>query len=425
MSTSQEISNLIGNYGKLSFPVLGVIEIHQKYSYAINSNFRETFLNDFPKEKHVEIIENHLSRLQSNTQLHHKGNIFNVDTFQVTDQTSYLFYSLSNFSVHHSFLWLKHDLLNTLNPILGFADILEESEDIPADDLIFLGKIKKNAEKLYQQIQKLALLQNLENKSFELEGIYELSDFTTEFINQLQGNNIFSQIDQVEMDYSVKVSDRIIHPDFINTLEEYLKILSSYQENTSVQLSSSSKASLIILRFLLPNCLIPDSFMEQIEEVNSYITDCKPINKIQTNTINFLVLRVFCESFGAHFILSKSENDISIEIQLPGLSAKTKIQKPKHTSGFKKEENFKKLKFNELPPDLHAELVDICLQFDGLFILDNWQELSNKLKSLDKTYDNKPLESIISSIDKGIQSFDIEILREVYHECKAIIESET
>lgn len=159
MSISNKISNIVGIYKNLSIPILGESVIKRGINFLINDKFYELFLKGNLEENHLEIIKNHISKIKLNQKIHHEGNIYQVDETSITNGDIYYFYNLSSESVQHSFLWLKHDLLNILNPIMGFADVLEESDEIAKDDKILIQKIRSNSHKLYQQIQKLSLLQ--------------------------------------------------------------------------------------------------------------------------------------------------------------------------------------------------------------------------------------------------------------------------
>jgi len=417
MALSNKISNLVGNYNSLSFPVLGVFKLRDESNFLVNDNFRKTFLSDNKEDLHQEIIKNHISRLKDHSKFHHKGNIYQVDEVDLVKGVKYYFYSLSNKSVHHSFLWLKHDLLNILNPIMGFSDVLEESDTLNEEDQILVKKIKNNSNKLYDQIQKLALLQNLDINNNQNTGAYEISDFIYELKNQLIANNIFEGSSKTEIAHQGKVSARIIQSDFRSTLEEHLEYLSKFQKIKDIKILSVFNNQFFNVIIQLPECQPPSSYNEMIEEVDHFILKCQPIQKLQLSTLNYLILNELCDSFGGKIYQKKIKNDIVIELNLPSLSKENEIKNikasEKETLDFIPRNNI----FKDMPDELFQSIRKACIKFDGLIILDEWQNICNRLIEINNIHHDSTLKKIIDEIQIGINSFDVERLRNIYNQC--------
>lgn len=417
MIMNREISKLSGNYGSLSFPVLGVLKGKTEESYFVNEVFIKTFLSDFTDDESSDLIKEKIKKLIQSDQVHHKGNIYTIDNLGLDDGVKYYLYSLSNQSVNHSFLWLKHDLLNILNPIMGFADILEDSDDLIEEDLVLAKKIKNNSDKLYHQIQKLSLLQNLENKQNIKSGSYDIEDFIKELSNQLLVNNIVDNISKTEVAHQGKVSDRIIQSDFRSTLEEHIEYLTNFQKHKDLKILSVFYNQTFRIKILLNECHPPESYLELIEEVDNFINDCQPITKLQISAVNFLILNEICDIFGAQIKQRKEANDIIIEISLPSLTNEEDIitlaAGDNEILGISHTDNY----FKEMPIELYSQIKDLCMQFDGLLILDEWQKVNEQLLIINSKFNNEYLDFIIKEINTGIQSFDVERLRKIYQKC--------
>lgn len=416
MALTNKISKLVGNYALLSFPVLGVLKVRSGINLLINDTFYDTFLIDYPIDMHYDIVSNQLKFLKDDKLIHHKGNVYQVDEFDISNDVHYFFYSLTKESVNHSFLWLKHDLLNVINPIMGFSDVLDESDEIPEDDLVLIRKIKSNAEKLYDQIQKLALLQSLESKNKLLSGTYEIEDFIKELSNQLSANQL-DIVNRTKISHSGKVSDRIIQSDFRNTLEEHIKYMSSFQKTHNIEILSQYNNRNFIVKIFLQNCEPPSTYLDRIQDVDLFITKCEPINNLQTNTLNYLILSEICNTIGATIQQLKHDKHIIIQLNIPSLSDEKEI-KPNINGIDKKHITKEKTNlFKEMPEDLFTQMKSICINFDGLLILDEWQKVCDQLLHLNKKHKNPELKNLIKTIQSAIQSFDVEVLRNTYNQC--------
>jgi hypothetical protein len=417
MKFSNKISKLIGTYSSLSIPVLGELEIQNGINFLINKKFHNLFLKDKPQENHLEIIKKQVERIKVHQKIHHKGNIYNVDETTVSKGVKYYFYSLALESVHHSFLWLKHDLLNILNPIMGFADVLAESEEIATEDQILAQKIRSNSNNLYHQIQKLSLLQSLNQEDDNKNGTYELSDFIKEITNQLLANNSIDHIEKIEISHNGKVSDRIIQSDFRSSLEEHLKYLISFQDKKELKILALHYNDTFRIKFQITQCVLPSQYLKEIDDVEQFINNSQAITKLQIPSLNYLILSELCHSIGASVFLKTNRETVVVELQLPSLSSKTDIKQSETQipQGFRTKQEASSLK--SVPPQLQSELKQVCSQFDGLLILDEWQKLSKKLQRINTVYQSPELENIILEIDTGVQSFDVEKLRGLYQTC--------
>jgi len=420
MSFSKKISKIEGNYNQLSFPVLGVSNIKNNTTFLINEAFEEAFIQNQFINAPIEIIKIHFNKLENNHQIHDKGNIYLVDEFQIENGVKYYFYSLSKQSVQHSFLWLKHDLLNILNPIMGFADVLEESEEMAKEDLVLVQKIKKNSDRIYHQIQKLALIQNLETQNNQSIGTYEIEDFIHELQNQLTANHIIEHIKKTEISHRGKVCDRITQSDFRSTLEEHIAYLTEYQKNKDIKVISVFYNHVFRLKVQLINCKPPSTHTEIIEEVDAFIDYGQPINKLQISSLNYLILNEICDSFGASFRQKTEADDVILELKLPSLSKEDEV-KTLHQKSSKSQISIIHHEFlDEMPNELLKQTKEICKNFDGLLILDEWQKMCNQLEDLNQKHQNNSLSKLIKEIKAGIQGFDVEKLRQIYQQCQLI-----
>ena len=414
MTKSYQIQELQGIYHQLSFPVLGILHVKNDMIFSINEAFRSQFL---PLEESDQI--NFILKLMKAVDLkkvwHHAGDIYHIDQTTQTNQGSYYFFSLSKQSIHSSYLWLKHDLLNVLNPIMGFADILSESEGIQDDDQMLIEKIKSNAEKMYDQFQKLSVLQNLSRDHIKQDkGHYYFYDFMIELADKIQVYEASCHIEENTNPKMNYVNGRIGQAHFRSALEEFLLFLSKHQPRATFQFSLNSQHQSENLFITIPNCNIPEQLQTELLTIEQFSEAMSQIKRLQLSTINYLIICEWMQIMGGKSQLIFNDNEVILILKMPMIQI-NKIDNPKTQRITYTEKHFKPVDQTFIFPEpLYIDLKKLWETFDGLIILDDWNDLLLKLRGINHEYKNNELDEIIIDTESAIHNFDVEKLRNIY-----------
>ncbi|NOR85971.1 MAG: hypothetical protein GQ527_00030, partial [Bacteroidales bacterium] len=125
MLSIKNSSELLGNYKNLSFPVLLKQNKEDETIVQINDPFqREFFTKETAASSRNSITESILDKVEKGRILHWHDYQYIVDIINKDQGISIYLFSHTKQAVNSSFLWLKHDLLNIINPIMGFSDVL-------------------------------------------------------------------------------------------------------------------------------------------------------------------------------------------------------------------------------------------------------------------------------------------------------------
>ncbi len=402
---------LSGSYENLSLPVLGKVGIHHELILYYNESYKALFLKG-KADNAQEFILKQLDDIENKKMYHLNGQIYHVDIHPVSDEICYYFFSPSMQSTNNSFLWLKHDLLNILNPIMGFSDILSESTLMNEEDMILVKRVKANAEKLYKEIQKIAALQQLQSKMPETAaGKYNISDFINEIVDKLKNIDILTEAPKIVISHSGMVSDEVATIIFRSTLEELLVTFINFQSLPELKILLFPYNHTFRLKFQFPKCNLPQRMIDEFIEVQNFIQGSGLISKLQLASANFLLMCELTQIMGGDTQVKYSDQDLALEIILPSLSEDENQYMTKNQ--LNNTDSVGQISPKSIHPDLLASIKSNYDKFGGFFILDEWEELASSMNQLNKEYQNPDIERIIIDIQSATSSFDVERLRRI------------
>lgn len=415
-------TNMIAKYKDFKLAVLAFNTDNNKVIVA-NDSFLNLFVSsNITNGKKEDILKKFLGKVGTNTKIQVEGCCYHIDRVRERDYT-YLLFSSSRNSTELSFLWLKHDLLNILNPIMGFSDVLLDSETMEPDELELIHKIYQNSKKMYQHMDNLSILQNLGiKKHLVIADEYQVKDFVFELADTLLINENIHYPSAITDNTKRNIAAKIAYHDFRRILEKQILIFLSWQESKRVDFDISIKNDSVNIQILFPNCKVPSNFLDEFILVERFAESCEKIDKLQTVGLNYLLLiQIIMNMHGTvklkfikdefdYLLLSFpiSSNDIEKpESKLQGLNTWKKEDKNKHS------------KLN-IPPQQFKKLEELFNNFDGLIILDDWEDFAKKIEAINRPLKNKEIESIIENIRTSIRLFDIVMLKKIHQDGKEL-----
>lgn len=400
-------------YNAFSIPVVTIDTSPNNELLEHNEAFKNLFLKNkeiFSKDQTT--FSKSINQLISNPVIHWNGILYLVNTIKESETCNTYLITPSENSVALSFLWLKHDLINILNPIIGFSDILSESEDIPEEDAQLIEKIKSNSQKFYEQVQKIAALQLLTlNDSDQATGKYLLSDFLLELNNKLRVEKSIEEDIQLEVVGNGQVSDRISNPDFRFAFEEHFAFLTKHQTKTGIKMRMYTEDECLNVVSIFEDCMLSKRQVEDLKNVELYISESKAIERLQTDPLNYLLLCELVTQIGGNCELTVKEETVIFKMCFPLLET---LKHQAEMIEIIENTNPKNGKSFDFPPQLLAELKNQCAGFHGFMILDDWETISSRMTNINKKHQDANLELLIKDINLAVQSFDVEKLKSIF-----------
>ncbi len=406
-------------YNAFSIPVITTDFSSDNENLEYNKAFEKLFLTNrevFSKSK--KTFSESINKMINSSLFHWNGILYQVNKIEEDEKTNSYIITPSENSVALSFLWLKHDLINILNPIIGFSDILTESEEIPEDDAQLIEKIRSNSQKFYEQVQKIAALQALTlNDSESSSGKYLMSDFLLELNNKLRVEKSIEEDIQLNVVDNGHVSDRISNPDFRFAFEEHFAFLNNHQTKPSIKMKMHAKDDCLIVESIFEDCLLSSRQVEDLKNVELYISENKAIQRLQSDPLNYLLLGELLAQINGYCELSEDKETVSFKMCFPLLET---LKHEAEMIEIIESTNNKSVNPFDFPPQILEELQKLCSGFHGFMILDDWEDLTSKMASLNKKHNDTNLEQLIKDINMAILAFDVEKLKSIFKNCQLI-----
>lgn len=400
-------------YNAFTIPVISIDKSSKNEDYKYNDAFKKLFLKN--KETFLEdqiTFSKSINKIVKDTIFHWNGILYHVNKIEESETIHSYLITPSENSVALSFLWLKHDLINILNPIIGFSDILAESEDIPEDDAQLIEKIRSNSQKFYEQVQKIAALQLLTLNDNDLaKGKYLLSDFLLELNNKLRIEHSIEKDIQLEVIDNGHVSDRISNPDFRFAFEEHFAFLLKHQSSAGIKMKMKAENDCLNIECIFENCMLSKRQIEDLKNVELYISESKAIYRLQSDPLNYLLLCELLTQIGGHCEITVKGETVFFMMCFPLLET---LKHEAEMIEIIESTNHRNTNSFDFPPQLLDELQNECSGFHGFMILDDWETLTNQMTNINKKHHNTDLEQLIKDINLAVQSFDIEKLKNIF-----------
>lgn len=405
-------------YHYFSIPVISLRSINKSVEFEYNKAFENLFKNNtaiFPQEETAQLSA--FEKLIHKPFIHWNGSPYMINELKESEGLSYYFLYPKNNSVALSCLWLKHDLINILNPIMGFSEILAESDDMNEEDNLLIRKIGVNSKKMFEQIQKLSALQLLTLKDKkESKGQYLINDFLLEINNKLIIEKTLQGEIKNDLKTEIYVSNRICKADFQQAFEGFLSFLARSQKTSNMEIKSVLSDKSIALNFILEDCMIYPNQIEDIQNIDKYILKNQTITSLKADTLNYLLINEISHQIGGKCSFYTDGNRIVFHIELPIQNSSNKAQDFKSIDSPHANTN------NDFhfSVELQEELKKLFSNFDGLMVLDKWETFNSELEIINARFQNANLEQHIKNLKDAIQSFDVDSLKNFYHKCQSI-----
>ncbi|NPD87007.1 hypothetical protein HNS38_19810 [Lentimicrobium sp. L6] len=401
------------NYKAFTIPVISIDISADNEAFEYNDAFKNLFLRnkDIFKEDQITFSKSINSILKVPV-FHWNGIIYHINMIKESETIHSYLISPSENSVALSFLWLKHDLINILNPIIGFSDILSESNNIHEDDAQLIDKIKSNSQKFYEQVQKIAALQLLTlNDNDQATGKYLLSDFLLELNNKLRVEKSLEEDIHLEILGNGHVSDRISNPDFRFAFEEHFSFLTKHQNTPSIKMKLYTDEDCLKTESVFEDCILSNRQFEDLINVELYISKSKSIKRLQSDPLNYLLLCELLTQIGGNCEITVKDKTLVFMMSFPILET---LKYEPELIEVNENTNIKRSNPFDFPPQLLEELQNKCSGFHGFMILDDWEAMTIQMESINKNHQDTGLVTLIKDIDLAIQSFDVEKLKTIY-----------
>lgn len=407
------------NYKAFTIPVIRIDKSSDNVIFEFNDAFKNLFLKN--KEIFTEdqvTFSKSINNIINRPVFHWNGILYHINEIKESETIQFYLISPSENSVALSFLWLKHDLINILNPIIGFSDILSESKDILDEDAQLIEKIKSNSQKFYEQVQKIAALQLLTlNDNDQSTGKYLLSDFLLELNNKLRIDNSIEKDIHLEIEGNGHVSDRISNPDFRFAFEEHFSFITKHQSTANIKMKMFAEEDCLKIESVFEHCMLSNRQFEDLKNVELYISESKSIQRLQSDPLNYLLLCELLTQIGGNCEITVKSETLIFMMCFPILET---LKHEAELIEIIENANIKKTNSFDFPPQLLEELQNKCSNFHGFMILDDWEAISSHMENINKKHNNTDLETLIKDINLAIQSFDVEKLKNIFRKYQLI-----
>ncbi|OYT17636.1 MAG: hypothetical protein B7C24_01625 [Bacteroidetes bacterium 4572_77] len=402
---------------------LAVFQVNSKTNHTI-TGYNVAFAHLFrPANQELSpFVESFIKDIMRKGENIWNGNCYKCESLNHNKKDNTFIITQINNSIEQSFLWMKHDFLNTLNPIMGFSDVLVELRDFDEESTTLIKKIYENSKKMHQQIDQLAFLQNLNIKNQELQAEeYDVHAFMSELSDKLHANKRTEGSISIRNNYQGKAYSAISNHELRLTLEKQITFFLSLQTKKELDIELSIQDDLICIDISFGECSISKSTMNELLLIEEYMHDCKKIDKIQSESMNYLILQQIISILNGRMHLKRdNEHPYGLKIFLP-LCNHIALEEETHFWENKLDNSPEQKAPNpllSLPDDLFHQIQIICKNFDGALILDQWEELAQKLSKINREKKNPAIINIIKSIELAIKTFDVVKLKNMFQHCK-------
>jgi len=349
--------------------------------------------------------------------------LFHIDIL-TQDQESVLYLlSPSKEGVSLTFNWLKHDLLNILNPIMGFTDLMSHDDKYDEEDQQILMKINENTRQMFQQFKRIAQAEKIFSLvDLSQRGNYHLKHYVSELIDKLKIDHKHEEEIEINIDRCYLVTDYISQQLYRSVLEDLLSFFYLHKGAPPLIVQTQKEDQNVQIRFHFPHCQISAQVIKSFAQVEHFVLGKQPIKKLQMPSLNYLLLCEQTKLIGGEVLIENKKDKISLILILPidKIESTTIKTSPNPHTGLKLPLQTKER--NHLPDDLKHEINDLWDGFDGMMILDRWEVLCQEMIEINKTYQNKELEKHIQKLSHAISSFDIDTLKQIHHHFRTIFE---
>ena len=317
------------NHLELSFPALLKIgkgpQIIWEANQAFNDYFPELITNGLANPLYSELF---FKKINEEKKIHWKGILYHVDVLHPNNKDRLYLLSPSKESVSQSFLWLKHDLTNILNPILGFSDMMSNDEKFDEEDHLILQKINENSLIMFQQFQRISQLQKIGQLQVDTQtGSYSLRNYLSELSDKLLVDNDLSTDAEINIENACLVPDFITLHQFRSVIEDQLSYFCKQQKQAKLCIRTQQESQKQGIYFHFPLCQLDPQILETFNQIENFVSGISPIHKLQIPSLNYLLLCELTKLAGGYVNIDYSEEEVILKLVLPLKESQEEIQK--------------------------------------------------------------------------------------------------
>jgi len=415
-------SEWMAMFQNLKLAALSIQQTNQGNRISVNDSFIRIFLqnqdNQISKESFYKAF---LAKIQTDDDIYSHGTCYQIDKIKDGITNHYLFTPSFN-SVQQSFLWLKHDLLNILNPIMGFSEFLMESESISKEDIELVNKIRQNSQLMFTQLDQLSILQKISILKHQVHADdYSVGDFMKEMIDTLIINKQVDTPPQLNIQNDQLIYAKLANHDLRAVLENQILYFLNWQESKKLDFNISVKDDQVMIQMEFYDNNIPQNYLDELVLLEKFASECHSIDKLHSPGLNYLILIQVVDILQGKVRINTEEQIFkSFEMVFPITKLQTKANDEKSNNPHSDFSNIKKKAYKiNLPKEKYEQMQELCNSFDGLIILDDWEEFALKIEELNYTTQNDEIEKLIQEIRTAIRLFDLDKLKKIHSDCKS------
>jgi len=410
MIKTQTISNYFDSFSDFKIPILSVKKSQSGRLINTNDEFKKIFENII-NYKEEDILFKYLKGNNKNFNIN--GCCYNIDKITDSDTTTYFITPNNNLS-NYTLPWIKHELFNILNPIMGFSDYLLESEDINPNELELIERIHLNAKKMFDTIGQANLFQIIVNKTETIEADeYSVYDFILELSDSLLIKNNIDKPCSIKIQEDTNVSAYIANPNLRTILENHIVNLLTFQAQKNADFSIFKRDAFVYIEIDLGANLLPSNYLNDIKKTETAYKDCKKIKKLDGLGLNYILLLLILDNLNSQISTFVNKEDI-LQIRLT-IPITTQLKKTSNYKNIHSENNDTlSIHYKNVPPGLHDELNILFNNLGNINLLDSWEEMAQEFEYTNAKHKNTVVEITINNIRKAINAFDIIELKEIH-----------
>lgn len=419
MNKIAAITHFVDNFSDFQIPVLVAKDSPDGKLVNTNNEFKKLFTNT--KEYVQDTIFSKIFD-ENNQNINLNGCCYHIDKVSSSDSTTFFFTPNNNLSID-TIQWIRHELFNILNPIMGFSDYLLESENIKPDELELIGRIHSNARKMFNIIDQANLFQTILNRTEAIEAVeYSVYDFILELSDSLLIKGITDKACGITIQDNANVRAYIANHNLRTILENHIINLLSFQIQKSVDFNISKKESSIFIEINLGSSQLPTNYLNDIIKIENTFKNCLQIERLDKTGLNYILLLLLLDNLNSQITtLINNDNTLHIKLIIPIATYLETTSSPYKTHP---KDNYSQKKFaNDIPKELYHKLYLLFIKLGNINLLDNWEELAQKFELANTKHQNKAIENTIQNIRKSIKIFDILELKKIHTKLSLIFEN--
>lgn len=315
-------------------------------------------------------------------------------------------------------LQLKHDIYNLYNTLIGFSEVLKETESFDENDYLILNRLNANARDLYTETKILMEFELLKELDFNIsKSFVKANDFILSYFNHHTEYGKRIVLIQHENPHE-ELFLNINHEYFKTSFDLFVNTIFNLFDAVNVVLDVYLKGHIHIEFKFEKGELAENDIIYEISQLNNFFNLETPVKSLQFRLFHFFYIHIVAQKLGGEFNLSYSEENGNYEAIwiLPFDSGVNIDNSTLSNVDISLKDSISEEVQEELLPseELKHEIAKLFSKLESVYILDEWIKFANNLESLGrKKYreDDEYIAAFIKKIRQGVELFDIKALQ--------------